>query len=165
MRSILARKLKERSKTVDVAGMRKHLAKVDAQLVTARRNMALAGGDDLRREYEAVVRELRSERDGLDASIEPTQQPRGRTQADLDERIDKAIQVLTLLRQSLTAAPVVTQRELLQLCIEKVEVWSSRSGGKGTTFHLEHGIVHLRPYMWLTEAEADNLYSTTRSTA
>ena len=60
LRAILSRKVKERTKTVNVDDLRKQLAKVDTQLATARRNMALADGDDLRREYEAVVRELRS---------------------------------------------------------------------------------------------------------
>ena len=163
--SILSRKLtgphQDRQTWTD---LRKQLAKVDTQLATARRNMALAGGDDLRREYESVVRELRSERDRLDASIQAGQQPRGRTQAELDQRINNATNVLSRLREKLTAAPVVKQRELLRLCIEKVEVWSSRERA-GRPYRLERGVVHLRPDMWMTEAEADNLFGSTHRTA
>ena len=126
------------------------------------KHVALAGGDDLRREYEAVVRELRTERDRLDASLQAGQQPRGRSQAELDQRITNAIGVLLRLRERLMAAPVVKQRELLRLCVAKVEVWSRRERA-GRVYRLERGVVHLRPDMWLTEAEADNLYSTTRS--
>jgi hypothetical protein len=163
LRTILTKKLTKQTKAIDMGDLRKHLAKLDTQLVTSRRNMALADGDDLRREYETVVRELRSERERLDASIQDAQKPRGRTQAELDQRIEKAVNVLSRLRDELPTAPVVKQRELLRLCIAKVEVWSSRERA-GQPYRLEHGIVHLRQDMWLTEAEADNLYSTTRNT-
>ena len=62
--------------------------------------MALADGDDLRREYEAVVRELRSERERLDASLQDAQKPRGRAAAELDQRITKAVDMLSRLRAS-----------------------------------------------------------------
>jgi len=51
-----------------------------------------------------------------------------------------------------------------RLRVEKVEVWSRRECA-GQPYRLEHGVVHLRPDMWLTEAESDKLYRTTRSTA
>jgi hypothetical protein len=48
LRDFLAQKLSQRTRTVDGKNLRKRLAKVDNQLTTARRNMALANGDDLR---------------------------------------------------------------------------------------------------------------------
>jgi hypothetical protein len=162
LRSILVTKAMQRTETVDVDGLRKQLSKVDSQLATARRNMALAGSDELRVEYESVVLELRQERDRLDASIHNAQKPRARTQDDLEQRITKAVDALCRLREKLTAAPVVKQRELLAMCIDKVEVLSTRTGGRQTTFHLDGGTVHLRPDMWLTAAEADNLSGSSR---
>ena len=55
------------------------------------------------------------------------------------------------------------QRELAAMVIAKMEVWSHQSGGRGTTHHVERGVVHLRPDMRLAPDEADNLLSTTRS--
>jgi site-specific DNA recombinase len=154
LRTILVTKAKQRTKTVNVDDLRKGLAKVDTQLTTARRNMALADGDDMRREYETVVRELRQERDRLDASLVDAQRPRGRDQDELDQRINKAVDMLSRLRSALLTANAVKQRELLGMCIEKVEVWSTRTSDRGW-FDLDRGVVHLRPNMWL--AEADNL--------
>jgi hypothetical protein len=48
LRDFLAQKLSQRTQTVDGKNLRKRLAKVDNQLTSARRNMALANGDDLR---------------------------------------------------------------------------------------------------------------------
>ena len=142
--------------------LRNALAKLDTQLATARRNMALAGSDDLRREYETVVRELRSERERLDASIQDAQKPRGRTRDETDQRIGKAVDMLSRLRETLTAAPVVTQRELLRRCIERVEMYSERdSDGPRVPYRLRHGVVHLRADMWLAATEGENLYTTT----
>ncbi len=159
----MSKKLKQRTETTSVVDLRKRLSSVDSKLSRARRNMALADGDDLRIEYETVVHELRQERERLDASIQDAQKPRGRPEAELDQRIDQAVKTLTRLRSAMLPAPVPKQRALLAACIDKIEVWSTRSGGKGSTYHLEHGVVHLRPTMWLTEAESDKLSSTTRS--
>ena len=75
--------------------------------------------------------------------------------------VTKAIDALCRLRATVQRADTAKQRELLAMCIEKIEVWSTRDGGKGSTYHLERGVVHLRPDMWLTEAEGDNLFGST----
>jgi hypothetical protein len=87
LRGILSRKLRQRTKNVDVDDLRKQLAKIDTKLAKARRNMALADGDDLRRDYEAVVRELRQERERLETTIQNAQKPPQRTLADYDSRM------------------------------------------------------------------------------
>jgi hypothetical protein len=40
------------------------------------------------------------------------------------------------------------------MCIDTIEVWSNRRDGNRTSY-LERGVVHLRPDMWLTDAEAE----------
>jgi len=165
LRDILGRKVRQQSKPASVDGLKRRLAKLDRDLSTARRNMALADGDDLRREYESVVRELRAERDRLNASILDAQKPPGRSASEQDQRITRAIQTLQRLRATLKRADTAKQRELLSMCVERIEVWSARSGGRGSTFKLERGVVHLRSDMWLADPEADNLCSTTRSTS
>ena len=59
----------------------------------------------------------------------------------------------------LLAAPVPKQRELLAKVIDKIEVWSTQSGGPQTRWNLERVKVHLRPDMWLTSDEVVNLFS------
>lgn len=160
-KAILTCKAKQRTASVDVAGLTRELGKVDTQLATARRNMVLADGPDLVRQFGIVVRELMAERDRLNASIQDAQRSPGHTAADLDQRITKVVDMLQRLRATVVAAPIPKQRETLAGIVSKVEVWSSQSGGRGSTFQLERGVVHLRPDMW--GAEADNLCSTTRS--
>lgn len=154
LRSAMTDHVTRRTKRVDLEGLRRRLTKVDSQLGTARRNMALADGDDLRRDYEAVVRELRSERDQLAASIQAAQKPLGRDAGDLNQRITTLVDKLCTLRATALAAPPVKQRELLARLVEKVEVWSTRDHAKAP-YRLERGVVHLRPDMWL--AVSDNL--------
>jgi len=161
LRDILVTKAKQRTRTVDVDDLQRRLAKLDTDLVKARRNMALADGSDLRREYEQVVRELRSEHDRLTASIHAAQKPPGRAQSELEQRVDRAVQTLARLRSATLAAPPAKQRELLAMVVQRVEVWSTRNGGRRSTYHLERGVVHLRPAMWLVDAEADKLSSST----
>jgi len=148
LRATMSSTVKQRTKITHVDDLRKQLAKKDADLATARRNMALADSDDLRHDYEAVVRELRQERDRLNASVQNAQKPPGRDAGDLDQRITKLVDMLCTLRATATAAPVVKQRELLAMCIEKVEVWSKRRSPR--RYELERGVVHLRLDMWLT---------------
>lgn len=157
MRAILTSQARRKTAPVAVEDLRRQLAKLDTQLAKARRNMALADGDDLRREYESVVRELRSERERLDAAVKAAQKPPGRAADEVEQRVDRAIKSLQRLRATTLKAPVPKQRELLALVIEKVEVWSRQPGGRGTKYQLERGKVHLRPDFWMTDAEADNL--------
>jgi hypothetical protein len=84
------------------------------------------------------VRELRSERDRLETSIHAAQQPRGHGQAEQDRRIAKAVDMLSRLREKLTTAPVVRQRELLRLAVKRVDVWSTQAVAGGR-FRLERG--------------------------
>ena len=86
--------------------------------------MALADGDDLRREYEAVVRELKQERERLETSLQNAQQPPGRTQNEQAQRIEKAI-VLTRLRETL-GKHHFGQRTFLQTAFARIEVWTDR---------------------------------------
>jgi hypothetical protein len=102
------------------------------------------------------VRELRSERDRLETSIHAAQQPRGHGQAEQDRRIAKAVDMLSRLREKLTTAPVVRQRELLRLAVKRVDVWSTQAVAGGR-FRLERGVVHLRPDMWLPAEDQPNL--------
>jgi len=153
LRAAMADRTKQRTKTVDVEALRRQLTKVDSQLGKARVNMALSDGDDLRRDYEAVVRGLRSERDQLAASIQDAQKPAGRDADDLDQRVTTLVDMLSTLRATALAAPVPKQRELLAKLVDRVEVWSRRSGGPQTMWHLERGKVHLRPDVWLDDAD------------
>jgi hypothetical protein len=161
LRGILTRKVQERTKTIDVDGLRRQLGKVDTQLATARRNMVLAGSADLRVEYETGVREPRSERERLDASIQDAQKPPGHAASEMDQCITKAVESLARLCEAVKSAPIPRQRELLATCIKKVQVWSTRPTPKGP-FLLERGVVHLRSDMWL--AGTDNLFGSGGST-
>ena len=151
-------KLKQRTKTTNVDDLRKQLSKVDTKLTTARRNMALADGDDLRREYETVVRELRSERERLDASIQDAQKPRGRTPSGTGPTHHQAIDMLSRLRSTLLAAPVVQATGTAAMVHRQGGSLVDPRPAAKAPYRLEHGKVHLRSDMWLTEAEADNLF-------
>lgn len=160
LRVMLRNKLTARIKSVDPATLRRQLAKVDRDLSKARRNMALADGDDLRRDYEHVVRELRQEHDRLAASLKDAQQSRGRTIAEHDERIEKAINMLSRLRDAIDKAPTATSRELLRMAVRKVRTWSQR---KGRYYHFERGEVHLRQDMWVpADVDLSGSYRKTR---
>lgn len=139
--------------TADPADLQRQLAKLDADLVTARRNMALAGDDGLRRDYEAVVRELRQDRDRLEKSLHVAQKPPGRTRDEQAERIDKAVSMLSRLREAFHKISFTMQRELLRNAIATVDVWSQRDPNHKRRFSLERGWIHLRPEMWLPVSE------------
>ena len=150
LRAILLGRVSRQVEAADPAELRKQLEKLDADLTKARRNMALADGDDLRRDYEAVVRELRQERERLETSLHNAQKPPGRTQAEVVQRIDQAIDALSRLRETLRANDLPRQREFLRKCFAKIETWSERDpeDGRGA-YRLQKGKIHLRPDMWL----------------
>lgn len=134
---------------VDLAALNRQLASLEADLTKARRNMALADDDEMRHEYEAVVREIRREREQIANAVQNAQKPAGRVQNERELRIRKAIQVLQRLRQAFDKAAPETRRELLRKTIERIEVWSLRpSGGPDRRYHMQRGVVYLRQDMW-----------------
>jgi DNA invertase Pin-like site-specific DNA recombinase len=156
LRNTLLAKATRPDEVVSVSELRKQLDKLDADLSKSRRNMALADGDDLRREYESVVRGLRQERDRLDGAIRQAQKPSGRTRDEQAQRIEKAIDALQRLRVTFTKAKAVTQRELLRTAIERIDVWSKQGDRHHQRwFCLQRGVIRLRSEMWLPAA--DNL--------
>ena len=102
-KAIATRKAKQRTASVDVEGLKRQLTSVDQQLAKARRNMVLADGPDLVRQFGIVARELVAERERLEV---PCRMHRSRRRTATTTRKSISCRMLTRLRETVLAAPV-----------------------------------------------------------
>ena len=115
----------------------KQLASLETKLTKAKRRL-LECDSDLLPDVQQGIRDLRAEQSRLQAA----RTPQDALTTEQDERIDKAMQLFSTLRQTLTKADPVLFRELLRETIERVDVVAERVG-KGH-YHIERGVVRLR---------------------
>ena len=146
LRTELYRQLDKETTKVNCGRLKKRLAKVEKDLPTVRRNMALADAE-LRPDYEQVLRELKSEQQQLNLAIKDASLPKKRLQAEQDHKVDRAIQLFSQLRETLLKADTVRLRELLRTAIENIVVRVAKSKqGRKNRYHLLGGDIHMKVY-------------------
>lgn len=154
-RVILAQRLKQQTKPTSVDNLKRQLSKLDDRLTKAQRRLVEVDADMIP-VVTHQIRDLRAERDQLADAVKAAQRPRGRVEADQDARIGRAVKMLVSLQQTLRRADPVKQRELLALCVERIEVWSKRDHSGNTKYALERGRIYLRSDMWLGDNLSDS---------
>jgi len=146
LRKELHRQVDKESTKVNCTKLKKRLAKVEKDLSTARRNMALADAE-LRPDYEQVLRELKSEQQHLTTEIKAASVPKKQMRAEQDQKVDGAIQLFSQLRETLLRADTVLLREFLRTAIDKIVVRVSKSKrGRKNRYHLLGGDIHMKVY-------------------
>ncbi len=146
LRQELYRQVDNQSSKVNSGKLKRRLSKVEKDLATARRNMALAELE-LRTDYEQVLRELKSEQQRLTAAIKAAGLPVKQLKTEQDQKVDKAIQLFSQLRQSLLKADTVRLREFLRTAIDKIVVRVAKSRqGRRNSYRLLGGDIHMKVY-------------------
>jgi len=146
LRTELYRQVDKTTTKIDCDKLKKHLTKVEKDLSTARRNMALADAD-LRTDYEHVLRELKSEQQRLTTAIKAASSPKMQLRVEQDQKVDRAIQLFSQLRQSLLKADTVRLREFLRTAIDKIVVRVAKSRkGRRNSYRLLGGDIHMKVY-------------------
>lgn len=127
----LARQLAEKQKrpAADLAGQRKRLAELDRDISAAVKELKRTP-DDLYGLAVEDLRQLRKERQALNATLEAT---RGNGMASADDNaqaVETALAHVTRLREALKAADPKTVRHALGEMVERVDLWFDRIPGK-----------------------------------
>jgi hypothetical protein len=146
LRTELYRQVDKGSAKVACGKLKKRLVKVEKDLATARRNMALAD-TELRTDYELVLRELKSEQRQLTSAIKDANLPKKQMRAEQDQKVDRAIQLFSQLRETLLKADTVRLREFLRTAIDKIVVRVAKSKqGRRNSYRLLGGDIHMKVY-------------------
>lgn len=106
----------------DIARLRARVAKLDRDIRDAAKELKRTP-DDL---YELAVedlRELRTERDRVAASLEASEAASAKPMASADKRAQQAIAGIQRLAKAITSADPEIAREALAQTVERIEVW------------------------------------------
>ncbi|MGE4002642.1 MAG: recombinase family protein [Planctomycetaceae bacterium] len=128
----------------DVKASRRQLETVTRKLDKAQRRL-IEVDRDLLDVVQSQVRELREQRDRLQAAVEAAETPQDKRQAEIDRKVDRAFSRLWRLSETFQKADPLLQHELIQQSIRRIDVmaerdWSSRRG----CYRLRSGTIHLR---------------------
>ncbi len=146
LRTELRRQVEKRPIQADCSKLRKQLAKIEKDLSTTRRNMALADLE-LRPEYEQIFRELKSQQRLLTAEIKAASVPQKDRLAEQDQKVDRAMQLFSQLRSSLLNADTVKLREFLRTAIDKIIIRVAKTRqGRRDSYRLLGGDIHMQVY-------------------
>jgi DNA invertase Pin-like site-specific DNA recombinase len=138
------RQVQATSRKTNPDAIGRQMAAIDKNLTKAKRRL-LRVDDDMVPVVSDHIRELTGKRDALQVSLKAAQTPVRTRLADIDVRVNRAMEGFTRLRETLQAADPVRLRELLAQTIDKVEVWSNPvMRGRRRVFQLERGVIHLR---------------------
>ncbi|MEO2049951.1 MAG: hypothetical protein ABGX16_25615 [Pirellulales bacterium] len=90
---------------------------------------------------------MKSEQQQLAAAIKDASLPKNRQLAEQDEKVDRAVQLFSQLRETFLKADTVRLREFLRTAIEKIVVRVSKSKqGRKNRYHLLGGDIHMKVY-------------------
>ena len=148
LRDELHRQIDHDNPVVNPKRLQKQLGSLETKLTKAKRRLVEVDTDMLPVVQEHL-RELRQQQEQLQAAVEAARMPREHIYANVDERIDRAMNAFSGLRETLEKADTVHCREFLQEAVQKVEVWAERNG-KRNHFRVERGRISLR---------SDNLFA------
>jgi hypothetical protein len=123
---------------------RRQLETVSRKLDKAQRRLVEVDRD-LLDAVQSQVRELRAERDNLQAALEAAETSPEKRRTDIDQKVDRAFSRLWRLAETFQRADSTLQRELIQQSIQRIDIvaerdWSDRRG----YYRLRSGTIHLR---------------------
>jgi predicted transcriptional regulator len=120
------------------------MSKLDKEIKAAAKELKRTP-DDL---YELAVedlRDLRTERDRVAATLEAAEAASSKPQASADKRATKAIAALQRLAKAITSTDNAVAREALAETVERIEVWFDHVQHKKLTrSHFRKGIISFR---------------------
>jgi len=137
---------------VDGRKIEGQLATLDAKLTKAKRRLVEVDTDMLPLVQEQI-RELRSQHDQLEAALKAASTPRNALFGEVDERIDRAVNVFCALRGVLETADSVHQREVMRQTVDHIDVWADVfPNGRKKRFEFDRGEITLRDNLYTSSA-------------
>ena len=144
LRDELHRQVNRDNPEVGPDEIRKQLSAIEGKLSKAKRRLVEVDTDLLPIDQEHI-RDLCRQQAQLQDTLEAARMPRERIYADVDGRIDKAMQAFSRLRETLRKADPVHQRNFFQEAIQRIDVWAyPHQNGKRDVYRLERGFIRLR---------------------
>ena len=136
----------------------KQLATLESKLTKAKQRL-LECDSDLLPDVQQGIRDLRGEQSRLEAALQAAQTPLDAITTATDERIDRAMELFSTLRETLAKADPVLFRELLRESVQRVDVWAERHNpaGRRSVFQLVRGVVRLRGNKLFGSVDRSNL--------
>ena len=144
LRDELHRQVNRDNPEVGPDEIRKQLSAIEGKLSKAKRRLVEVDTDLLPIDQEHI-RDLCRQQAQLQDTLEAARMPRERIYADVDGRIDKAMQAFSRLRETLRKADPMHQRNFFQEAIQRIDVWAyPHQNGKRDVYRLERGFIRLR---------------------